>query len=338
MIFQAGRRSGALRRGVTLLELLFATGIATLMLLTSLSMLEHDGNLSRSTLGISVTEVRAQELLYKLERELADSRGATPIAELTRVLTGGQTDEMLVDSTLGFPDRGILLIHRGTSLEERLSYDGAGGGGVRFMGLERGLQCTGDFTHDRPAAILWAALGEVLQNQSNPPASAWDGRAMEFETPTFFRGDGTGFSYRIPVGVLGDDIQWGARMNNGLNPDAWHALVYVPQYQLVEADTGDDLNRDGDLVDVYDVGQIRRRSWDTTNPAIPANDLGMGPTVILQEQCNWGGDLDGDGFDDPIFLWNEVRRMLHVRLFVIGNAVRGVPIVRQVESTVFMRN
>ena len=59
---------------------------------------------------------------------------------------------------------------------------------------------------------------------------------------------------------------------------------------------------------------------------------------MLQEQCNWGGDLDADGYDDPIFLWDKDRRQLRLRIFIIGRSVDDIPIVRKVESLMFLRN
>jgi hypothetical protein len=59
---------------------------------------------------------------------------------------------------------------------------------------------------------------------------------------------------------------------------------------------------------------------------------------VLQERCNRGGDLDGDGFDDPLFLWDPMARRLHVRIFVLGNGVEEMPLVRRVESVIYLRN
>ena len=112
----------------------------------------------------------------------------------------------------------------------------------------------------------------------------------------------------------------------------------MPRFTYLESASGDDLNNDGDTVDVFEVGQIRRRIWDATDPTVPPADLGLGPTNILQEQCNWGGDLDGDGFNDPIFLWDRDSRQLHIRLFILGRSNSDVPIVREVQSLVFLRN
>ena len=57
-----------------------ASCVLSLVLLSSYALLQNDATLSRSTLGISVAETRAQAMLHGLERELADARGANPIA------------------------------------------------------------------------------------------------------------------------------------------------------------------------------------------------------------------------------------------------------------------
>ena len=107
---------------------------------------------------------------------------------------------------------------------------------------------------------------------------------------------------------------------------------------MSEADVHRDLNGDGDRTDTFELGQIRARAWDTANPAVPASDIGLGPPVILQELCAHGRDLDGDGYDDPIFLWNPAEGRLHVRLFVLGRSKGEVPAVRKVETTIYLRN
>jgi hypothetical protein len=90
-------------------------------------------------------------------------------------------------------------------------------------------------------------------------------------------------------------------------------------------------------VDVFEIGQLRRLIWDTSDPS-RVEELGLGPSNVIQERCNHGGDLDGDGFADPLFLWNAETNLLHVRLFLLGASRRDMPIVRKVESVLFLRN
>jgi len=335
---------------MTILELVLSFGILTTILLAVFGIIHRDTQLAHSTLDIAVSEMKAQQTLRKIEGELANARGDVPIASLTQDLGAAQTAQVEVDFTLGFPPRGTLLLSRGTGSEERLDYTGLVAGQDRFTGLTRGVQCTQAADHPSNVGVdvLWASNAQPIDIQINPPANLWDGVALEATGPIFFRGDGTGFSYRVPVdptGAIppnyldGDDLRWGHVVQDVGDVDGWACLFYQPGRQPIsEAVTGDDLNNDGDFVDVFDVGQVRRLIWETTDPTIVPADLGMGPTTILQEQCNYGGDLDGDGFDDPIFLWDDETRQLHIRLFILGRSNSDVPIVREVESLVFLRN
>jgi hypothetical protein len=343
---QLPRDPHATRRGSTLLELSISFTIMTTILFSIFAVIQRDTQLAHSTLGISLAEMKAQQLLRGIESELASARGANPIAQITASLDDG-SDALLVDSTLGFPDTGVLLLGRGTEDVERLSYSALTAAGDRFTGLVRGLQCTSEVNHAAGEQLLWAGLAEPIALQDDPELAMYDGIAQEVGGPVYFRGDGSGFSYRVPVDPgqstppnylnQEDQLQWGHDLG-GPTEDAWACLYYVPKFTYDESVSGDDLNRDGDTLDVFDIGQIRRRIWNTQDPSVAPADLGLGPTVILQERCNWGSDLNNDGFDDPMFLWDREARRLHVRLFILGRTVADVPIVREVQSLVFLRN
>ena len=321
-------------------------GIFSVVFMSSLAMVESGRRFSSATIGISTAEELAQQTLFRIEHELANASGLELNAVVTRDLTSMDTASFRVDSTLGFPPRGRLLIERGTPREERLAYEGLLADQVTFVGLTRGMQCTAPATHLDNVEAMWAGLAEPLALQTNPPAADYDGIAREGGRPVFFRGDGTGFSYRIPIDptggrnyLNGEDLFWGAVIpGTGPTLTGYMALYFEPRTTCSEAETGDDMNGDGDAEDVFDVGHIRRLAWDAANPAGDVEDVGFGPMVILQEQCNWGGDLNGDGFDDPIFLWDKDTNLLHVRLFILGRAVKEMPIVREVESLMFLRN
>ncbi|MEM7518667.1 MAG: hypothetical protein AAF368_17310, partial [Planctomycetota bacterium] len=136
----------------------------------------------------------------------------------------------------------------------------------------------------------------------------------------------------------GINLRWGATVNGASTLDGYHSVQFIPSLQISEAASGDDINRDGDRLDVFDVGQLRRFTWDASDPDVAREDLGLGPNTILQESGAWGSDLDGDGFEDPMFFWDEDSRRLQIRLFVLGRTRADTPIVRRVESTVFLRN
>jgi type II secretory pathway pseudopilin PulG len=337
----AQHRSG----GFTLLEVLIASGVLTIALICVFGMLTHENQLSQSTIGISVAEQKAATMLYDLERELADARGSTPTATLTATLGGGQTNHIAVDSTLGFPAHGTLLLDRGTPSVERITYSSLGTGTTAFVGLLRGDQCTNPHQHAQATTLMWAGLAQPIEIQINPPANMYDGRELLPGGAIYFRGDGSGFSYRVPTDPAGgtnyldgEDVQWGAIYAGHATLTGWSALVFVPRDSIDESRVGHDINKNGNMTDIFDVGQVRKLTWDTANPTHPVSDLALGPTMILQEHCNWGGDLDGDGFDDPMFLWDPNAHALHVRLFVLGHSVEDLPIVRKVESTIFLRN
>ena len=181
--------------------------------------------------------------------------------------------------------------------------------------------------------------------QVDPPHEQWDGVARELEGPTYFRGDGTGFVFQVPTDpsgghafLLDGQARWGATILGAAVPDGWSALDFEATHTLAESEAQSDLNADGDRDDLFDVGKLHLRAWDPAHPEAPAQDVGLGPEVVLQEHCNWGADLDGDGFDDPIFLWSAAARRLHVRLFCVCQAGGGKYLVRRSETTVFLRN
>lgn len=334
------------RRGMSLIEQLFVVGLFALVFASALSMIESGRRFSTQTLGIANVEEQSQQMLFKLEAELADARGEEPRAILSAQLLSPQTSTALVDSSLGFPPTGTLLIARGTANEERFTYEFLDPNQTAFSNLQRGAQCTTAATHDAQTELIWQGLAEPLEDQVTPAAEAWDGLAQDGNGAVYFRGDGSGFSYRVPVDVNGngnvlngDELYWGAQTQGGVpTTDGWSVLYYDPKDTIAEADVNQDLNEDGDRADTFDVGQIRKRTWNVTDPANTVSDVGMGPSAILQEQCNWGSDLNGDGFDDPLFLWNPQTNELAMRLFFLGRSKTNMNLVREVRSVVFLRN
>jgi prepilin-type N-terminal cleavage/methylation domain-containing protein len=340
---QSRRSSGG--SGFTLLEVLIASTVLTIALVCVYGLMTRDNQISQSTVGISVAEQKAQAMLYGLERELADARGANPKATLTANLGAGNTASVSVDSTLGFPAHGRLLVDRGTANVECVSYASLGPAITSFVTLVRGDQCTQISQHVQGAPVMWEALAEPIEIQNNPPANMYDGKMSVGGSVVYFRGSGTGFSYRVPTDptggtnyMNGDNVQWGAQLAGHPTLNGWSALVFSPRFVLDESKIGHDIDKNGSMTDLFDVGQIRKMTWDTSNPAAPVSDIALGPSVILQRRCSWGADLDGDGFADPLFLWDAHSQALHVRLFVLGHSVENLPIVRKVEATIFLRN
>ena len=340
------RHHGAVRRaGYTLLELTFSMMFFVVIMMSTLGMLERDTKLAQSVLATTHVEQLAQELIYRLKKELANAQGWNPVAVITEAVDDTDTGSLRVDSTLGFPSSGIVVLNRGTTTEERIAYSNLENTEEYFNNLERGLQCTTAAEHDVGDQLIWQGLAEPIAQQDSPAPENYDGVTMGVLGPVYFRGDGTGFVYRNPIDPTGgqnlldgDKLMWGQNVNNTPQIDGWAALTFEPRHLFSEAKTGQDLNRDGDRLDEFDVGIIRRTRWVSGNAAFEVDSINMGPAAVLQERCNYGGDLDGDGFDDPIFLWDENQRQLSIRLFVVGGMSNGKPIMRRVESTIFLRN
>lgn len=332
--------------GGLLLETLIAVSLFSIVLASSMAMVESGRRFSSSTMQITTVEDLAQQMLFRMEHELASAAGHSPASSLPGPIAAGETGVLTVGSTLGFPPRGALLVDRGTPSEERIGY-GSIESATQFGGLVRGGPCGEAREHAGAdgADQLWVGLAEPLANQTDPAPSDYDGIALEDGREVFFRGDGTGFSYRVPVDpnggnnpLDGHDLFWGATFSEGgPTVDGWMAIVFESSEIYDEALTRDDVNEDGDTLDVFEIGQLRRLTWDTTDPT-RVEELGLGPSNVLQERCNHGGDLDGDGFADPLFLWNGETNLLHVRLFLLGTSRRDMPVVRKVESVMFLRN
>ena len=103
----------ACRAGYSLLELSFSVTIFVVVLLSAMAMIDHDTSLSKATLSISGVETRAQQMLFDLERELANATGfPTPDAFLASNLGAGITGQMELASTLGFPPSGTMFLIR----------------------------------------------------------------------------------------------------------------------------------------------------------------------------------------------------------------------------------
>ena len=331
--------------GFTLLEMLFAVTIFAGVLLMSYSLLTRQAEMSQASVTLSVAQTRAQTMLYRLEQELSNARGAAPTATSAAALSSGATGSLQVDSTKGFPPSGLVLIDRGQANVERIAYNTLSADGHRFRNLLRGQAGTNPSGHAANATVLWDGLAEVLALGSSPPASDYDGKALEANGASYFRGDGSGFSYRLPTDPGGGHdylaagtLQWGAAVGGQPRLDGWAAVYFVARRSVREADLKLDINHDGDLLDTFDVGQIVKRTWSTAAPASAPTERALCPTVVLQEQSHWGRDLDGDGFDDPMFLWDPLTRRLHVRLFVLGEGSTSRASVRKVESLVYLRN
>ena len=334
------------KAGFSLIEVALATVLLVMFMAGAMTLMGgwSKGLQERSKLTASAT--RTQEMLNRIERQLTYANGLVPETTLTVGLSAGVTSHVEVALTDGFPDRGILLIDRGTGAAERVLYTNFDPATRRLQNLTRALQCTDDGSHVAGASVRLAALANPIDPAIvNPTPNQFDGRANEITGPVFFVGDGTGFVFQVPTDpnggtnfLDGGQVTWGATVAGQASLDGCSTLFFQPNAQLTEVEARTDLNRDGDLTDTYDLGKIVMRTWNQADPAQPVIETGLCPDIVLQEQCNWGGDLDGDGFDDPMFLWDPEIASLHIRLTIFDGTVADRAVWSNVESTIYLRN
>jgi hypothetical protein len=328
---------------MTLIDLTIGLAIVSFVLFAVAVVIQREARSLTTVTNRNDRERRARVMLGRLESEIEYAQAANPTAWLTADLgAGGATAR--VDSVDGFPDVGMLLIDAGEVDEERIDYQLVNSAPPGFTNLTRGQMCTSAALHDEGEQVLWSAIARHIDDQTAPPAAQFDGISQELSGQVFFRGEGTGFSYRVPLDIDGDgdlydgdEVSWGAVVRGDETADGWTAVYFEPVAVVTEAGRQSDLNGDGDRVDAFDLGRVRVRSWDASAPG-QATDHALCSTMILQEQCNWGGDLDGDGFDDPMFLWDPVTGRLRIRLFLLTGADSDRPVLRTVEAASFLRN
>jgi len=339
------KRRRAAQTGLTLVELAIAMALISLIMAFMTVQLQREAKGLSELQAVSHHERVVNDLLTKIETQLDFSQGVVPSVALASALPAGENFVVDVDATAGFPDVGMLLIDAGTGSEERIRYAAFDPDASAFLQLERGAQGGAQRSHASGANVLWAPSAVVIDDQVAPPASAFDGRSRELLADLFFRGDGTGFSYRVPVDPTGGTnyltptgVRWGATVGARPTEDGRACLYFEPVAQLREADRNFDFNNDGDLLDTFDLGRIRQRSWDAVDGDAAASDLPLCPPIVLQEWNNWGSDLDNDGFEDPMFLWTPVSGRLRVRVFVLIGSVNSRQVVKRFETVLHLRN
>ncbi len=111
--------------------------------------------------------------------------------------------------------------------------------------------------------------------------------------------DGMSVSFQIPVEVDGDvlnganDVNWGSYA--GLDGKLEFAYVASPKAEHKASEPVDDrdYNRDGDKADVFYLGRIVRREYDSTMTLASQRNM-TGPIII-------SGDMDDNSSPDPMF-------------------------------------
>lgn len=333
------------RGGFTLIEVMIALSVVTVILLATTAALQKEAQNVSDMQRLSYSERLVQDLFTKMEQRLDFSQGIQPVTTLTASLGAGASASMALGEEFGLPFNGVLVIEPGTSDEERVGYGTLDPATSSVAGLERGSRGTSNTNHPTGSVVLWDGCCFPVEDQVAPAAGTFDGRTDDLRGPVFFRGDGVGFSYRKPVDPAGTGtfigptgIRWGATVEGRDTEDGCAALVFRPVATITEADRNFDINQDGDLLDTFDLGRISDLSWNAIDPALGSSTIDLVAPIILQEQDAYGADLDGDGFDDPMFLWSPDSGRLRVRIFALLGDVRGREIVRRFETVIYLRN
>lgn len=332
------------RAGMTLVEVAIAATILSIVLIGVVTSMQQEAGGLSDRARLMARERLASETMVRIESLLKYAQPAAPTAFLSTGLGAGDTTAVDVDTTLGYPPDGTLLFEPGTADEERVDYTVFDPANHRFEGLVRGAHGTDDVGHPSGVVVHWAGLASAIEDQDAPPADQWDGVADSDAGDLFYRGDGTGFSFRLPTDPAGGDdffdaggITWGATVDGVPTLDGWAALTFRATDVLREDATGQDLNHDGDAVDVFELGSLVLLRWDSVGGG-PADRANLCAPILVQEQDARGSDLDGDGFQDPMFLWIPEEQRVEVRLTAYLGELRGRAVVRQFRTSLHLKN
>ena len=332
------------RAGFTLVEVMIAATIMTVIMASMIVGMQREAQNLGDLVTSTHRERSAQVVLHRVEQELEFAAGAATAAWLTGAISGG-TSSLTVDTSLGFPPSGTLLVDPSNFGIECMDYTDLSRTTNTFSGMDRGAQCTTPTGHANGVRVYWAGGATVLENQIAPPASQWDGQSNGPNGPIFYRGDGTGFSFRIPTDPTGGTnyfdatgIRWGSKVNGNPSAGGWSAIHFVSSRQINEALANTDINQDGDQDDTFDLGQLFLERWDAFANGVPASRVALCPPIVLQEQCNYAGDLDGDGFNDPIFLWNPQDGSLRIQMFIMSGMFNERANISRLATTLYLRN
>ncbi|MEM6675765.1 MAG: type II secretion system protein [Planctomycetota bacterium] len=339
------RAKHGLRSGFSLIEMMVALTVVSIILVATAASLQREADSVSDLQRITYAERLVQELFTKLEQRLEFARGFTPNTTLQTPLGSTTTGSALLADISGFPHQGTFLVDPGTPSEERVAYADLDIGGNRLEVMTRAQRGTSGFTHPANAVVLWEGLAVPIDDQIAPPANAFDGQTDDLRGNVFYRGDGAGFSYQRPVDpartgsfMTPTGVRWGAQVGGRDVTDGAAAITYVPVGQVTEGNLDFDINNDGDLLDTFDLGRMTELAWDGTDPALGTSRTDLIAPIILQEQNDYGSDLDGDGLQDPMFMWTPESGRLRVRLFALVGDLGGRELVRRFETVLYLRN
>lgn len=344
-ILQLSPRGQQARRcaGLTLIEVSISGAIMALVLTAMVVGVQRETRGLSNIVNTTTRERQAQEIVARVEAELEYGAAAMPSAFLQGSV-GATSSSMTLDNSQGFPPQGVALVDPGGASQSRYTYTTLNPGAHSLGGIQQDADCPPAANAGIGTPVLWDGAAFAIPNQASPPANQFDGTALGITGPVFFRGSGTGFGFRVPTDPAGGSnffdaagVTWGGTVAGNPSLSGWSAFDFEPVDQVDEATLGIDVNLDGDQVDAFDIGRLCLRTWDVNNVGGDRN-VSLGPAMVLQERCNYGSDMDGDGFDDPIFLWNEVDQTVTISLTVHAGFLNEIPVIRRVQTTVFIRN
>lgn len=335
-------RAGA---GFTLIEMMISLTVVSIILIATAASLQREAESVADLQRITYSERLIQELFTKIEQRLEFGQGFVPATTLQNALGAGTTAAADLADVAGFPNTGMLVIDPGTAVEERIAYSDVDIAGNAIETLVRAQRGTTGNGHTATSVVLWEGLARPIDDQAAPPATAFDGVTDDLRGNLFYRGDGVGFSYQQPVDpartgsfVEAGEVRWGARVGGGDVTSGAAAIVYSPVAQVTEANLDFDVNRDGDQLDTFDIGRIVEVAWNGTDTALGASRTNLISPIILQEVDNYGSDLDGDGLQDPMFLWTPESGRLRIRMFALIGDLSGYELIRRFETILHLRN
>lgn len=159
---------------------------------------------------------------------------------------------------------------------------------------------------------------------------------------TLVSADRTTINYQIPVDLDGDgtvfvtgteNVEYGFELG-GMPRNGSVTYSFVATETVSELALGRDLNGDGDSADVFDLGHMAK----------VMTDIDAGRTLtwkrgnwLVQPSGAYGGDIDGDGDDDPIFEQLGNHR-LRISLWSLGVDPRIAPRLANSRSSVYAVN
>jgi hypothetical protein len=328
---------------VTVVELAFAVSLLGLLTIVVAFGME------RQLRGLGAVTAEANHGLSAaavFDRVVQELRLARVVSGSSLLSSGiGAADtELELDSSLGFPPSGFLVLDPGSDSAELVAYGALGEDGRELRLLSRGQQGTTASAHSAGTPVFWQGTARALADQDDPDEDRFDGRALTRNGPVFYAGDGTGVAFQVPVrlgagaGFFDAEGQatFGAVIDGAASARGVCAFCFEAAGSAQEALLALDINRDGDLEDRFDLGHLRMTLWDSADPDSAPIDAVVSPDFILQESEAYGSDLDNDGLTDPLFLLDADATLLQMRCFVLVQT-RGEPRVLQEERSVLLQ-